>query len=112
MGKGNVWVLALPECLNCSRMSSSLYLGRCGLGEGRGESGVCSGREEGDAEGCRERCWGDTQLWDMGEDSSAWWFCTALTPAKAIGEEGVGEFSGPKRGEPGVSGVWGVLWPG
>lgn len=84
MGKGNWWVL--PECLNCSKMSSSLYLWRCGLllGElqGRGECGEeedvdfllpaaspCSGREEGDAEGCLERCWGDTQLRDGGEDS-------------------------------------------
>lgn len=36
-------VLLLPEFLNCSKMSSSLYLGKCGLGfgepPGRGECG-------------------------------------------------------------------------
>lgn len=32
IGKGRWWwLLALPECLNCSKMSSSLYLGKCVL---------------------------------------------------------------------------------
>lgn len=82
MGVRRWWllVLLLPEFLNCSRMSSSLYLGKWGFGEPPG-SGECgeeeadfllatseppsaaaepppppgSDREEGEAEGRRER---------------------------------------------------------
>lgn len=113
MGNGNWWLLELPECLNCSKMSSSLYLGRGGLllGEpqGTGECGEeedvdfllptaspCSEMEEGDTEGCLERCWGDTLLQDGGEESGVRWFCAVRTPGKAMGDEGGGEDSGLK----------------